>query len=480
MRLDNLVGGAYQSQSLNVDCEIAMNVYVEQTEVPGAKAAVVLQDCPGVTPFATLAPGPIRGEFSQDGRTFAVSGDSFYEVFNDGTANVLGTVAVDANPAVITSNGDGGGQLFLTSGYAGYCFDLTSSAFTTVLDTGATTCDFLDGYILVLDVPNSVLKISNFEDATTFQSTQFAQRTAGADRWVALKVVHTDIWLLGSQTSEVWYDAGTFPFPFAPRPGAFLQQGCAAGFSLAQVNSTLIWLAHNEQGAGMVVMANGYAPQRISTHPIDYALQSYPTISDAVAFSYQQIGHAFYVLVLPTAGATWAYDAVTNLWHARGTWNARTSQYDAYRVQTHCATVNNLHLVGDRLTGAIYRLNAEVCTEVDGTGIRRQRRFRAMADNQSGHYLFYRNLQIDAQTGVGLATGQGSDPQLQISWSRDSGYTWAATQWTSLGAQGQYAYRAMIRGILGRARNLVIDLVCSEPVPFRLIQGFVDVEEGTW
>ena len=94
--------------------------------------------------------------------------------------------------------------------------------------------------------------------------------------------------------------------------------------------------------------------------------------------------------------------------------------------------------------------------------------------------MFYSNLQIDCETGLGLSTGQGSDPQLQISWSKDGGHSFTVARWTSLGKQGEFNFRAMLRGVIGRARNMVFDIVCSEPIPLRMNQAFVQVDKGTW
>lgn len=473
-----LVGGAYQAQSLNVDCELAMNVFPEVVESGTGRIPSWLNDAPGFTLALTLSPGQIRASFTQDGRTFFVSGFNFYERFSDNTFTNWGTVAVNGNPATMASNGDGGGQLFITSGDHGYCFDLTSNVFSTPLSSGATMCAFLNGRILVLDATNSLFRWSAFEDATSFDALDFAQRTLGGDRWVAMAVINSDIILLGSQTGEAWYPTTDPTLPYAPRPGAFWQQGCSAPFSMQQINNSLLWVSRNDQGANQVMRLDGYQPIRLSTHAIEQALQGYAITSDATAFTYQQNGHLFYVLTFPSGNATWVYDAATELWSARGIWNPLTSQFDAYRIGSTVAPSNNLILAGDRITGAVYAMSTSVATEVDGTGIRRQRRFLIPTENQRIHFIS--NLQIYGESGVGLSTGQGSDPQLQISWSKDAGHTISGTQWVGMGKQGEYGFRSMIRGTVMSARNPVIDLVCSEPVPVRWLSAEADVFMGTY
>ena len=42
------------------------------------------------------------------------------------------------------------------------------------------------------------------------------------------------------------------------------------------------------------------------------------------------------------------------------------------------------------------------------------------------------------QTGIGLTTGQGSNPQVMMRYSVDGGRTWADSLWDSVGALGEY------------------------------------------
>jgi hypothetical protein len=43
------------------------------------------------------------------------------------------------------------------------------------------------------------------------------------------------------------------------------------------------------------------------------------------------------------------------------------------------------------------------------------------------------------EVGNGLATGQGSNPQIGLEVSRDNGKTWGAQMWKAIGAIGAYA-----------------------------------------
>src|SRR5574341_627428 len=130
-----------------------INWYLERIEVPGGTTQAALYPTPGVTTLATGTSNPGRAHFFEDDREFAVIGTIFYEIDTFGALTNRGTVALDSNPATISSNGDGGGQLFITSGSNGYNFNLSTNTLSQIaaLNGKATMGDHLDGYFLACD-----------------------------------------------------------------------------------------------------------------------------------------------------------------------------------------------------------------------------------------------------------------------------------------------------------------------------------------
>jgi hypothetical protein len=93
-------------------------------------------------------------------------------------------------------------------------------------------------------------------------------------------------------------------------------------------------------------------------------------------------------------------------------------------------------------------------------------------------WIFFHEFQLDLEMGVGVAHGDGTDPQLMLQCSKDGGHTWSSERWTSAGRQGDYALRAVWRR-LGRARDMVFRVTVSDPVRWTLIDAYLDVERGT-
>lgn len=362
-----IIGASATSRSLNVNAERTVNWYLE-APAGTPKASPVLLPTPCVRPFVVLGDGPVRALFAQDGRCFAVSGTSLYEVFASQNATLRGTATADGRPATISSNGSNGGQLFITSGGVGYIYSLLTNTIGAVTTNAEPVAmgTFSDGYFVALQRNSNKFYTSALYDGLTWDALDVYQVSTVADQVVTLIESHRDLWLLGSQTSGVWANTGDADTPYQPIPGVKIEQGSAAAFSAANVDNTLIWLGGNQQGNRVVFRAEGYTPKRISTHAVEYALNQYPRVDDAIAWAYQDEGHAFYCLYLPTAPprqsgiqhTLWCYDVTTGEWHERSLWNTRTLREEPDYGRCHAFAFGK-HLIGDRQSGAIYELHLD-------------------------------------------------------------------------------------------------------------------------
>jgi len=285
---------------------------------------------------------------------------------------------------------------------------------------------------------------------------------------MSLIVDHLEIWLFGSNSVEVWYDAGATPFPMARIQGAFLEVGCAAAYSVAKLDNSVFWLGADARGRGIVYRANGYTPTRISTNAVEYAIQNYSNISDAIGYTYQQDGHPFYVLIFPSAQATWVFDVSTNLWHERAGFD--NGQFTRHRSNCQMA-FNNKIVVGDYDNGNIYAF--DLTNYADNGAIQKWlRSWRALPTGQNNlKRTAHHSLQLDAETGVGINNGQGSDPQVMLRWSDDGGHTWSNEHWKSMGAIGGYGYRTIWRrlGMTDKIRDRVYEVSGTDPVKIAIM-----------
>jgi hypothetical protein len=363
---------------------------------------------------------------------------------------------------------DNGTQIFLACNPDGFIYNEVTNVFAKITDPdfpGAVTVGYLDGYF-VFNEPNSQkVWVTELLDGTSVDPLDFASAEGSPDGLVAINVDHREAWLFGTDSIEVWYDAGLADFPLTRIQGAFNEIGCVAAFSIAKLDNALFWLGTDARGQGIVYRANGYTGVRVSTHAIEYAIAQYGNLSDAVAYTYQQEGHAFYVLTFPTGDATWVYDVSTQAWHERAGWNTALGEFTRHRSNCQCNFGGNT-VVGDYENGNIYTLDLEVYS--DNGGIQKWlRSWRALPTGANNlKRTAQHSLQLDCESGTGLVTGQGSDPEIMLRFSDDGGHTWSNEHLSKMGKIGEYYRRVFWRrlGMTLKLRDRVYEISQTDPV----------------
>ena len=249
--------------------------------------------------------------------------------------------------------------------------------------------------------------------------------------------------------------------------------GIAAKYSLARMDKMIFWLGANDQGHGQVFRTEGFESLKVSTDAIDEAIQSYTTISDAEGFCYQQDGNKFYQLTFPLENKTWVYDMVVGQWHERSHRDATTGAAEAHRARGQAFAFGKVY-VGDKLDGKLYSYDKETYT--DNGAIIKCTRVTPPFWNALDR-LFFTRFQLDMETGVGLSTGQGSDPQIMLENSNDGGHTYGTGEERSIGKLGEYRHRVEWTR-QGSSRDRVVRITCSEPVPLTFLSAHIELGDG--
>ena len=468
-----ILGSSYVARSVNAADNRMVNMYPEI--VPeGGKSAAFLSRCPGLRRLIGAGNGPIRGLWVLKEYLYAVSGDTFYRlnVIGDSTrwrVKPLGTVT-GTGPVSMTDNGT---QIFIACNPDGFIYNADTEVFAQITDPdfpGAVTVGFLDGYF-VFNEPNSGrVWVTSLLDGLSVDPLDFATAEGNPDGLVSLIVDHREAWLFGTNSIEVWYNAGQLDFPLQRIQGAFNEIGCAAPYSVAKLDNGIFWLGSDARGRGIVYRANGYTGQRISTHAVEWQIQQYGNLSDAIGYTYQQDGHAFYVLIFPSAQTTWVYDVATQAWHERAGW----SNGNFVRHRSNCQAVyNDQIVVGDFENGNIYAFDLNEYAD-NGQIQKWLRSWRALPPGTNNlKRTAQHSLQVDCEAGVGTNTGQGSNPQMMLRWSDDGGHTWSNEHWTSVGKIGEYYRRVIWRrlGMTLKLRDRVYEISGTDPVKLAIMDA---------
>lgn len=382
--------------------------------------------------------------------------------------------------------------------------------------SGATSVDIMDNYF-VYNRPDSQWWGASDLNSPISPALSYGVKDGGPDNLVSLIVDHREVYLLGEQSSEVWTDVGSVPFPFQRIPGTSTQHGIVAEFSVSRLGNSFAYVSRNNRGQGQIMQMNGYVPQRISTHAVENSLVN-QTIDDAIAWTYQLEGHEVYVVTFPSIGSnglTWCYDTATQMWHKWLYWESNQT-YGRHRGNC-CCVFQGMVLVGDYQNGKLYALDKTNYTD-DGNPIRRVRRAPHLVTDFQRQY--FDELQIQFQPGVGttglsvnlvnysnnpeeyiiypeatltiaptqsfVIGNQGSgvpqnitttQPKAMLRWSNDGGSTWSKEYWVGIGAQGKYQNRAIWRR-LGMARDRVFEVAITDPVKAVIVSANLKASKG--
>ena len=454
---------SYQSRSVELSAQRLVNLFPEVAP-PGSKSPLALMGTPALKAHQDVGTGPIRGMQIMKGLLYVVSGPALWKVESNGRSTNLGFIP-GTGLVQMASNGL---QVAVLAGQSSSdLYIATETTLTQVTDadyTGASNLVFLDGYFLFTRPNSGQFFISGLRDGLTYDALEFATAEGSPDGLVGMAEDHRELWLFGEESTEVWYNSGNADFPFERTSGAYLERGCVAAATIKNLDNSIFWVGDDR----IVYRADGYTPQRVSTHAIEAALSENLGLGDLIAFAYTQNGHPFYVLKKPNV-FTFVYDVATQRWHERWSYQRRD-----YRVSTF-AEAFNLLLVGDDMTGQIYQFSpTEFGTEGADSVVARAAAPPLWAEQMSATM---NNLIIDVEGGVGLTNGQGSDPQIMLRYSDDGGFTWSNEKWRSMGKIGEYKRRARWDS-LGQFRQRVLEVAIADPVKRIVLGAYAEMEQN--
>ena len=471
------VGGTYGGTSRHLSAEQCINLYPEPTSSAAItpKSALALRHTPGLKRFATAGHGPIRGAFFEPGteRLFVVSGGDVYEITIDGVPTKLGSVSQGRLPVTWASNGVGGQQVMLTAGGLGYIIDLATDSFEQISDVdfpGAVIgCAYLGTYFIVVPWNSRRFHFSAQLNGLAWSAGDLAQKADTPDVIRGLVVHDQVVRLIGSRTTETWYNSGDALTPFVPVQGTTIDVGMGPLRSAQYVGGAVLAISESQAGNRELLALTSQSPAILTPPGVSRAWGQYATVDDAYAWSYRQDGRWFYVVSFPSAKRTWVFDQTTRIWHER---RYRASTGEEHHLGSCHALAFGKHLVGSRGDGTIYEMSQSLYDD-DGTAIRRVRRSPHIFTNNRD--VTINRLALHADVGHGLATGQGSDPTSCSACRRTAATPGATRSLGDTGAPGQYGYEVEW-WMLGQGRDWVIELAASDPIPHLWSGASVDAE----
>lgn len=465
----SFVGGQSVSRSSFASDQQTINMYV-RPEASGAKVPAGLYCTPGLSPYGTGGTGPCRGNgVVWDGNAYFVSGPNLVKVDPNGVFTTIGTLSTSLGHVSMAASMS---YLMVVDGTDGYTYDGTT--FATITDPDFPSCDYVevvDSYFIVNNTTagkTGQFHISTPDLPTAWNALDFATAEKKSDKLVRPVWYRGDLLAVGEFTSELYYDSGNADFPWDVYPNAIFEYGTPAGDSVVTLGPMLFMLAQDESGGYTIVRSASERPERISNPDIDWSINQMSDVSDAIGFAYKDAGHEFYQITFPSEDKTWVYDNTVGMWHERQSYGI-----GRHRVHGH-VFFGGKHIVGDYANNQFYLLDNDVYT--DNGGVIERVRVGGVTHKDRKN-IFHRRVEIDFEVGVGLASGQGSDPQAILRWSDDGGHTWSNEHWQSIGKQGEYQKRA-VWYVRGWSRARIYEVKVTDPVNVVILGMYADVNVG--
>lgn len=467
-----LPGQSYEHSSRDANYQRSVNLFPSPT---GDKAIGAIQlHTPGLKELVDLSGDAVRAIMPFEEKLYVIVDQTVYSLTlsadkESATSTTVGTLTNSTGRISWSRNPT---QIMIVDGSStGYIITTSTDSIAAIADadfTGGDTVNFIDSYF-VYNTPNAATMFAtSSNDGSTVDALDVATAESSPDKLKAVISHKGEIWAVGDKTTEVWYNAANpVGFPFSPRDGAVIDQGTSAAHSLIRADNTLLWLDDRR----FIVQAEGYNVKVVSTNAISAEFQTYETVSDAFAFSFEDRGHFFYQITFPTEKKTWAYDLTTGMWHEKS-FKDPESDTDTRHMANCFGMFDDLDLVGAFNSGKIYKMSRDYLDDA-GDPIFRTR--TTAHSTQELKQISFNSLELHAETGKGKVTGAGSDPQIMLRYSHDGGYTWSHSIARSLGKLGEYGKRVRWNR-LGSGREWIFEFTCADPVPLGLLELYGEVD----
>lgn len=415
------------------------NLHARATPQGPGKYALIAR--PSLRTYREDGDGPIRLIVKALGATYVVSGAELYR---------NGTKIADLSPGGFVQAAQSDTQLVIVAGWKAYAIQAS-----TVAEIGdipmVSGVVYLAGRFVYIVRNSGQFYWSAVGSAASIDGTAFAIAESSPDATIRAEILADAIMFGGETTCEWWTPSDDPDLPYYRSPGQRYSKGVLAAYSVIQADNSLFWVGIEEE-QGPMVYRTGAQPIRVSTAAIETALSRCLQPEKCTAFRSVRDGVTFYVLNIPEVGS-FAYDV------GEGKWSRWTSKgRDTFRI-----ACGGYGLFGDDTTGQIWTLDGEVETDGDDEIIRIASAYVPMPSGVTR----LSNISLLTVKGVGLATGQGSDPVVDMRYSTAPDGDWSDWMSASLGRVGDRKIKSTWWGLgLIESPGLFMEFRVSDPVNF--------------
>jgi len=455
-----VAGPSYKDRSNQLSNQKTQNMYLG----PGRETKWCAYDFYGCKAFITRA-GTNRGFHVFNESLYQVAGNSLMLINSAGSVTVLGTITGSQRCLF----DDDGLNIFITTGNDVFKYNGTTVSLVTSANLETpNSVSYLNGFFLY-DGDEGRFQASDSGDGGTINDLSVGVANSNGDD-IMRGISHDQIiYWFGPRSIEPWYFSGSGDLPFERLEQGIIEIGLGATYSIGENKDVMVFLGSDRQ---FYKLSQSVA-EPIST-PAVREVEGFDTIYDAIGWCFVLETQQFYWVTFPTESRTFLYSITLNYWvELSFGMNGERHLADAY------AFCYGKHLIADYRNGNIYELDKDTFTD-NGEARLRIRDMAPITGGQlgiPGNRVICGRLQIDMEVGVGLAVGQGVDPEIMCRYSNDGGKTFGAEEQVSIGVMGNYGKRVDFFKFVD-GYSIVPRILCTDPVYLSLFAGFADIEDG--
>jgi hypothetical protein len=488
---------SYQNRSVSFSAQRCVNLFASPAE-GAALDGFALFGTPGIVEKIDLGAAPSRGAAFMDGRYWVVTGDTLWSLGIDPVTgqllaiNMSDLTGVDiegSGRVAMASNAGPNKQLCIVvpggKGYVAF-WNESTVGLQEITDPDYLPSDsvcYKDGYYIFTETDSNVILLSGENDPLSFNALEFGTAEQRPGDIVSCVVMGNQLYILKEESTEVYQNVGEGDFPFQAAKSAGSDKGAHSRHSPIVFEGGYYFIGGgvNEDTAIWRAGKSG-VPQKISTDAIDNEIGKFTEdeILEAFSFTYSLAGATFIGFTFRSdvrASRTFVFNVEASNASGKMVWFEQQSGMDddAWRIAS-ATEAFGVVLVSDSKDGRIGFLDLETYTEY-GEPIERMKVTPPLV--RGGNPFFVWAIELFMQSGVGLITGQGSDPQVMMDFSIDNARNWSnPEQVAPIGKIGEYLRRTVWRK-LGRAPyNMVFRFRVTDPVPVVMMKLVGEVEDG--
>jgi hypothetical protein len=437
-----------------------VNMFAEMSNSEQNRSRFVLKNAHGLAEYRDIDTiGGCRGILSTREYLYVVYGTTLFRLVRNTDNLVVSLGSIPSTGHVpMAYNGD---ELVCVADGRGFIYTESTNTLVEITDADflpPSDVTFMDGYFIFTQLNSDTVFHSELYDGMAYNALDRIKIQRNPDFNVAIESMYSELWVFGSQTTELLQNSGATSPAFTPISNTVIEVGCAALASVVRIPDVgLMWLGNDR----LIHLRANSGKTQVTPHEIANKIREMTRVDDAVAWFYMWGAHKFYVITFPTQDCTFVYDVMDNVWHERTTHNKN------HWIGLYGAHYDSKILVGDAFDSKIHLLSNTFYKD-GNEDIRRTIITPEIHAGTNG--ITVRELSLSLKVGGGAYTGNDT---IRLYTSEDGGIIFNFVQERDFAEAGQYNKRVIFHNLGNYPNGVTFKIETAAQSPIEIIAAYI-------